>query len=281
MFRKPRYLPLRSVCTALMPLLFVSGCATQEALTEQTDPLRQHTAQLDTSLQTTAATARSAQELALANQAREAALSRQLESLLAEFKALQDLQASQAERLRETERSLGELSAVTTYAHQRTDGNTAQVATLAERVTQAERRMDALSSQVREALAASQQDYIRLHGKVVHTVKLTEDKTLYPINSPELGSGDRAKLDALAGRLKGMQDDYHLDIQGHTDNLGTDDNNYALGMARAGVVKRYLHEQGGIPLSRMSVISYGATNPLTASSQGNRRIVLNLLVLEK
>ncbi len=142
-------------------------------------------------------------------------------------------------------------------------------------------RFTALERRVEEMAAKASQEEIRLHGKVRSTVLLTEDRTLYPLNSPELGAADRAKLDALIAELGRLGREYHLDIQGHTDNLGTDDYNYALGRARAQVVARYLHEKGGIPLARMSVISYGATSPLPGAVRNHRRIAIRTLVLEK
>jgi outer membrane protein OmpA-like peptidoglycan-associated protein len=346
----PRFVLQKSVGLTLLALALMSGCATQEAVTEQTDPLRRQLDQMQASLNSTAATAQAASALAAANKAREEALSKQLESLLAEFRALQEGQATLkdglskaelrldelatlageqaegaalaadlaerlnkaelrldevasqagenreaaaqvtelADRLARSEQRLDELagaakaaSDATLVAQQQLAASAQGTAALDGRLSETEKRVNTLAAQVQEALAASKQDYIRQYGKLVSTVKLTEDKTLYPINSPELGAGDRAKLDALAARLKGSQEEYHLDIQGHTDNIGTDDINYALGKARAEVVKRYLHERGGLPLSRMSTISYAATQPVTSGATGNRRIVVNLLVLEK
>lgn len=282
MSTRSRLPALKLAGMAILPLALVAGCATQQEVSEQTGPIHQQLAAMEQAIQSAATTANAARDLALANEARDAAQTRQLESLLAELRALQDRQAAQAERLSQSEQRLGGLAGQAVGLQEKAAVTAAHAAGLGERMTQAEMRLDELATQVREALAASSQDYIRLHGKVASTAVLTEDKTLYPINSPELGSGDRAKLDELAARLKAKEeDDYHLDIQGHTDNLGTDDYNYLLGKARAEVVKRYLHERGGIPLSRMSVISYGATRPAGATGLANRRIVVNVLVLEK
>jgi outer membrane protein OmpA-like peptidoglycan-associated protein len=46
------------------------------------------------------------------------------------------------------------------------------------------------------------------------------------------------------------------------------------------VVKRYLREKGSIPLSRMSVISYGASVPVHPGGMNNRRIVVHVRVAE-
>jgi outer membrane protein OmpA-like peptidoglycan-associated protein len=279
-----------------LTLLLISGCATQDAVTKETEPLRMQGQALERASQSTAALASSAMDLGQANQARIDALARQLDILTRQLdasetavKALREQQTSLADRLGLSERrveavagSLGASQAANAEAAAKRAAESAQSTALAERMTQAELRLDELSTRMRDISAAVTPEYIRQHGKVAATLMLTEDKTLYPLNSPEMGAGDRAKLDELAARLKAdKSDEYHLDIQGHTDNLGTDDYNYQLGLARAQVVKRYLHEQGGVPLSRMSVISYGAARAAGAYAQGNRRVEVNLLVLEK
>jgi outer membrane protein OmpA-like peptidoglycan-associated protein len=153
-------------------------------------------------------------------------------------------------------------------------------ADLAERLARVESRLDDVARMARRALEMAAQNDIRSHGKVAYTVTLTEDKTLYPINLQQLSAGDRKNLESLVQRIKAFDKEYHLEIQGHTDNIGADDYNYQLGRARAEVVKRYLHESAGIPLGWMSVISYGATQPVDAKSNNNRRIVIHMLVLD-
>lgn len=149
---------------------------------------------------------------------------------------------------------------------------------LADRLVRDEQRLDALDTSVREALALASQEYLRLNGKEAFTVTLIEDRAMYPINSPELARGDLARLDELMGRLAGLGQAFHLEIQGHTDNIGPEDYNYELGKARAEVVKRYLHEHKGLPLSQMSVISFGTSRPIAPASMGNRRILIRVLV---
>ncbi|MDD3529822.1 MAG: OmpA family protein [Gallionellaceae bacterium] len=151
-------------------------------------------------------------------------------------------------------------------------------AVTAERLDRIEQRLDALSASVREALALASQEYLRLNGKEAFTVALTEDRAMYPINSPELARGDLAQLDELMARLAGLGQEYHLEIQGHADNIGPEDYNYELGKARAEVVKRHLHDRKGVPLSQMSVISFGSSRPQDAASLHNRRILIRVLV---
>jgi peptidoglycan-associated lipoprotein len=155
----------------------------------------------------------------------------------------------------------------------------ANVATSA-RLRQAEEKLNTLAGLVQEALALAAKEIFLANGKEAFTVMLTEDRVLYPQNDPYLESGDVGKLADLAARLSKLDQEYHLDIQGHTANSSTDDNNYSLGKARAEVVKRHLHEKQGISINRMSTISYGANKPLAAGNGNNRRIFIRVLVLK-
>jgi chemotaxis protein MotB len=149
-----------------------------------------------------------------------------------------------------------------------------------QRLRLAEDQLATVSGLVQEALALAAKEIFLANGREAFSVTLTEDKVLYPQNDPNLDRGDAAKLDDLSQRLSRLDQEYHLDIQGHTANNSTEDNNYNLGKARAEVVKRYLHEQRGISLNRMSTLSYGANKPLEAGNGNNRRIHIRVLVLK-
>jgi peptidoglycan-associated lipoprotein len=148
------------------------------------------------------------------------------------------------------------------------------------RLRLAEEKLNTLSGLVQEALALAAKELFLANGKEAFTVTLTDDKVLYPQNDPYLEPSDTAKLAELTARLVKLDQEYHLDIQGHTTNNSTEDNNYSLGKARAEVVKRHLHEKQGISINRMSTISYGANKPLAAGNGNNRRIFIRVLVLK-
>jgi len=69
-----------------------------------------------------------------------------------------------------------------------------------------------------------------------------------------------------------------LEIQGHTDARGPNTLNARLGEERAEAVRLFMN-QHGVPLNRMSTISYGKADPVadnktrTGRAQ-NRRVVL-------
>ncbi len=333
--------PIRKLAI-LIPILFSAGCATQEALTKQTEPLSAQLERLDSATRMSDATGQArfdaigreidtikevlktvverlgvneaelgkltkamqaAAELAAESQIKLAERVSQSEMRLDELatesrgfvsQAEDDL-AKLGERVTQSEMRLDELKTEAGAVAERSEE---EVARLLARASQAEARVDelasnqqnrlseteeqlaGLSASVKEAMALAAQENIRINGKEAFTVTLTEDKTLYPINSPELGGQDIAKLTDMVGRLTALDQDYHIEIQGHTDNTGTEDYNYELAKARAEVVKRYLHEQKGLRLSQMSVISFGANQPLDRTSNKNRRIHLRVLVLK-
>ncbi len=70
--------------------------------------------------------------------------------------------------------------------------------------------------------------------------------------------------------------DYHLKIEGHADERGSEEYNLALGDARAKAAKAYL-VQVGIPDAQLAVVSYGKDKPVCEEHdescwQKNRRI---------
>ncbi|MDX1406767.1 MAG: OmpA family protein [Saprospiraceae bacterium] len=72
-----------------------------------------------------------------------------------------------------------------------------------------------------------------------------------------------------------------IEIKGHTDNVGTDEYNYQLSLARARAVVEYLH-QHGIDPSRTHYTGYGSRMPLDsndteAGRRHNRRVEFLIL----
>ena len=74
----------------------------------------------------------------------------------------------------------------------------------------------------------------------------------------------------------------YIEVQGHTDSVGSETYNEELGLERAEAVRRYLNMNQHIPLHRINVISYGESAPVTDnksrdSRSQNRRVVLVVL----
>lgn len=142
-------------------------------------------------------------------------------------------------------------------------------------------RMNRLDSDVQNLgrkVDANHAEFIksRLEGKLIKQVFLTEDRIMYPANASDIPPQDAKALDSLASELKSGDTAYHIEIQGHTEDSGHADFNHFLGEGRARAVRDYLYRSGGIPLYRMSTISYGATLPAAhdPGASANRRVKL-------
>ena len=75
--------------------------------------------------------------------------------------------------------------------------------------------------------------------------------------------------------------DIQVEISGHTDDVGSDDDNQALSQNRAKSVYTYLISQG-VKAQRLRFKGYGETKPLNPNDsdehrQQNRRIELRIL----
>jgi peptidoglycan-associated lipoprotein len=119
-------------------------------------------------------------------------------------------------------------------------------------------------------------------GKVVDSLLLTENMVSYSYEQPELTAQGRAALDTLIGFVKPKLPHVFVEIIGYSDSLSLDSQNRRIALERAESVRRYLHETGGIPLDRMSTISYGDLKPLASNTSyegraQNRRVLVQVL----
>ncbi|MFH1177786.1 MAG: OmpA family protein [Acidobacteriota bacterium] len=139
-----------------------------------------------------------------------------------------------------------------------------------------------LSDTAKEALARAQEAGKLAKGKFLFEVTLTDEAVKFGFNKAELSPEAKAALDAFGARVKAENKNLYVEIQGHTDGVGSEKYNLTLGQERAESVMRYLNMQHGIPLHRMSVVSYGeyksiADNKTKAGRDTNRRVTLVVL----
>jgi OOP family OmpA-OmpF porin len=118
-------------------------------------------------------------------------------------------------------------------------------------------------------------------GKKVSTellVKFDFDKAVI---KPEY----HGHLSGVANFLK-KHPDARVQLEGHTDRVGTEAYNHALSVQRAESVKAYLVEKFGIAGSRITTRGYGATQPIATNDtyegrRRNRRVVANITTVAK
>lgn len=160
------------------------------------------------------------------------------------------------------------------------------VASQVEQVQQHQKEQDAqlsqLSQEAKDALKRAQEAGVLAKGKVVFQQTFTEDRVRFKSDSYDLNKDGKAALDEFANKVKGLQEQYFVEIQGHTDDTGSAKYNDDLGQRRADAVRRYLSRQDQLPLNRMSTISYGDTLPVASNKTKkgraqNRRVVLVVL----
>lgn len=153
---------------------------------------------------------------------------------------------------------------------------------LSNRQTATDARVEQLSQSAAEALKRAQEAGVLAKGKVVFEQTFSEDRVKFKLNSSDLTDDAKAALDEFAGKVKGLETQYFIEIQGHTDDSGGERYNEELGQRRAESVRRHLSREHKLALNRMSTISYGDTLPLEsnrtrAGRAANRRVVLVVL----
>ena len=141
-----------------------------------------------------------------------------------------------------------------------------------------------LSDAAREAMKRADEAGRLAKGKLVMEVTLSDDNVKFALGKHELTAEYKAALDAFANKVKELGKDrrLYIEIQGHTDSLGSETYNLKLGQDRAETVLRYLVINGGIPVSAMSAFSYGEYKPVAdnKTNEGrakNRRVALIVL----
>ena len=119
-------------------------------------------------------------------------------------------------------------------------------------------------------------------GKIIWQVTLSDDKVRFGHDQAEITAEAMPDLDELAAKVKSYGKAVYLEIEGHTDSVGSESYNMILGARRAEAVRNYLNQKDGVPLHAMSTISCGEGQPIAdnASKEGraqNRRVVVKVL----
>jgi len=116
-------------------------------------------------------------------------------------------------------------------------------------------------------------------GSVADFRQKVGDRVYFDTDMSSIRPDGRATLDKQAAWLK-QYTNYQITIEGHCDERGTREYNFALGERRANAVRQYLVAQG-LPAERIKTISYGKERPeVVGSDEGawsrNRRGVTTL-----
>ena len=145
-----------------------------------------------------------------------------------------------------------------------------------------DQKVSELSQEAQDALKRAQDAGVLSKGKVVFQQTFSEDRVKFKTASYDLNSEAKSALDEFGGKVKALNEQYFIEIQGHTDDVGSTKYNDDLGQRRADEVRRYLSRGSGLALNRMSTISYGDTLPVAPNKTKkgraeNRRVVIVVL----
>jgi peptidoglycan-associated lipoprotein len=175
------------------------------------------------------------------------------------------------------------------YVRQETQAVGTRVDEVQGQVEQAQTRLDTHEQQIGQASKTAQEALQRAmdagklaEGKLLYETVLTDEKVKFGFDTSDLSPEAKAAVDQFAEQLKSENKGVYIEIQGHTDSVGSDKYNEELGLLRAEAVRRYLSQQHHFPLHRINVISYGETAAVADNStrEGraqNRRVALVVL----
>jgi outer membrane protein OmpA-like peptidoglycan-associated protein len=154
----------------------------------------------------------------------------------------------------------------------------AKVQATQSQVDRHETHLTQLDQTTKEALDRATAAGKLAEGKFLYSMVLSDDSVKFPVDSSKLSPEAQQRLTDFAEKLKTDNRNVYVEIQGHTDARGGDKTNQRLGEERAEAVRLFMN-QHGVPLNRMSTISYGKADPVAdnksrAGRAQNRRVVL-------
>lgn len=139
-------------------------------------------------------------------------------------------------------------------------------------------KIQVLDQTTQQALTRAEAAGKLAEGKFLYSMVLSDDSVKFPTDSAQLSAEAQTRLMDFVSKLKADNKNVYVEIQGHTDAAGPKAVNMHLGEDRAEAVRLFMNQQG-VPLNRMSTISYGPTAPVApnTSREGraqNRRVVV-------
>jgi peptidoglycan-associated lipoprotein len=164
----------------------------------------------------------------------------------------------------------------------RVDEVQGQVEQTQTRLNTHDKQIGEISQTAQDALRRAQEAGKLAEGKFLYETILTDDKVKFGFDTSDLSPEGQAAIDEFAARIKQDNKNVYVEIQGHTDNVGSEKYNEELGLLRAEAVRRYLNQKQSFPLHRINVISYGESSPVADNKtregrSQNRRVALVVL----
>jgi peptidoglycan-associated lipoprotein len=161
---------------------------------------------------------------------------------------------------------------------ERTRKNEARIGEVDTKADQASKSATAAQA----AADAAKGEASKASRRLVYEVVLSEDQGNFKFGKVDLPDTAKQRIDQMITDLKADPKGVFIELEGHTDNVGSKDYNLQLGQERAEAVKRYLYEAHQVPLHKINVISYGEDKPVSPNNKRdgraqNRRVVIKVL----
>jgi outer membrane protein OmpA-like peptidoglycan-associated protein len=185
-------------------------------------------------------------------------------------------------RAKTTDAAITSSSSGLAATSKRVDDSVITLKVHADRLTRNEADIAQISKTAQDALERAAAAGKLAIGKMAYEVVLSEDKVKFGTSKSRLGKEAMAALDEIAAKIKSENRGVYIEVQGHTDSIGSEAVNLKIGQQRADAVRLYLYSKAGIPLHRLSAISYGESKPVASNMNRdgramNRRVVLVVL----
>jgi len=206
-----------------------------------------------------------AQAAAQAAEAQRAAAEQaQREAQAASAQAMQDKAAADAARAAAVEQQ------------QQAEADAARARQAAAQANSQRQQAEAERAQLRERLRA-QLNAILETRETARGLIVNINDVLFDFNKYTLKPGAREKMAKVSGILLAYPG-LKLQLEGHTDSVGSDEYNLGLSQHRADAVRDFLTEQG-VPVANITSIGLGKSDPVAsndtaAGRQQNRRVEL-------
>jgi outer membrane protein OmpA-like peptidoglycan-associated protein len=192
------------------------------------------------------------------------------------------------QRVGEVDSKVDTLSKSVEENQERTRANEGRIGEVDQKAQAADQKAAAAGQRAEAAYGAADKVNARADAiekaskRLVYEVVLSEDKGGFKFGQSKIPADMQTQIDQIVSQLKANPNGGYIEIEGHTDNVGTPLTNYKIGLERAEAVKRYLYENQQIPLHKMNVISYGEEKPIAPNKtrdgrSQNRRVVIKVL----
>jgi outer membrane protein OmpA-like peptidoglycan-associated protein len=191
-------------------------------------------------------------------------------------------------RVSEVNDKVSTLSTTVEETQERTRKNEQKIGEVDQRAAAAAVRAEDAGRSATEARSAAAaaatkaEEVDKASRKLIFEVVLADDKSRFEFGKAKLSDEAKTEIDRDVQQVQADPKNVFLEIEGHTDSVGSTQTNERLGLERAEAVKGYLYEQHQIPLHKMNVISYGETKPVAPNNSRdgraqNRRVVIRVL----